>query len=242
MPNAVATMLRGRRFRPGLWPTLAAAVVIVATILLGNWQARRAEFRGALQAQSSSVAQQEPLRLTGIAPIAPSMRYRRVVADGEFVAERQVLLDNRTYQGAAGYYVLTPLRLDDGNHVLVNRGWIAATTRHTAPPVLPRAGRVALAGRLNLSPPSFMELQHAAPTGPVLQNLDLQEFARVTGLALAPLIIEQTDGPADGLVRDWPAPDTGRDKNVSYMWQWYGFAALTAVLWLVLNWQKRDEQ
>lgn len=237
MPNPVSSILRGRRFRPGLWPTLAAAVVVATTILLGNWQARRAELRGSLQTQAAVEAQQAPLPVRAAASITPELRYRPAVAAGEYLAERQVWLDNRTHKGAAGYYVLTPLRLDDGSHVLVNRGWIAATPRHSAPSAVPPAGRVTVTGRLNQAPPSFLELQHAAPTGPVLQNLDLAEFARVSGLALAPLILEQTEEAPDGLVRDWPAPDSGREKNVSYMWQWYSFAALTALLWLLLNWQ-----
>lgn len=246
MPNPVSSILRGRQFRPGLWPTVAAAVVVVTTLLLGNWQARRAEFRGAMQAQSAEAVQQAPLRLGRATDIAPQLRYRRVIAEGEYLAERQIWLDNRTYQGAAGFYVVTPLRLDDGSHVLVNRGWIAATAQHTAPPAAPPMGRVTVTGRLNHSPPSFLELQHVTPTGPVWQNLDLAEFTRVSGLTLAPLVVEQAGGSPDGLIRDWPAPDSGREKNVSYMWQWYSFAALTAVLWLILNWQPRvggeDEQ
>ena len=237
MPNPVSFKLRGRRFRPGLWPTLAAAEVVATTHLLGNWQARRAELRGSLQSRAAVVAQQAPLPVRGAASITSELRYSPAVAAGEYLAGRQVWLDNRTYKGAAGYYVLTPLRLDDGSHVLVNRGWIAATPRHTAPPADPPVGRVTVTGRLNLAPPSFLELQHAAPAGPVLQNLDLTELARVSGLALAPLILEQTGVAPDGLVRDWPAPDSGREKNVSYMWQWYSFAALTGLLWLVLNWQ-----
>ncbi len=246
MPNPVSSILRGRQFRPGLWPTVAAAVVILTTILLGNWQARRAEFREAMQAQAAVVAQQAPLRLGRVTDITSELRYRRVMAEGEYLAARQILLDNRTYNGAAGFIVLTPLRLDDGSHVLVNRGWIAATAQHTAPPAAPPMGRVTVTGLLNQSPPSFLELQHVAPAGPVWQNLDLAEFARVSGLTLAPLVVEQATGSPDGLIRDWPAPDSGREKNVSYMWQWYSFAALAAVLWLVLNWQPRgggeDEQ
>ena len=226
-----------RQFRPGLWPTLAALTVVVVTILLGNWQARRADARGALQSRSAAMLEQEPLPLRSAAEASPPLRYRRVAADGVYAADRQVWLDNRTYRGMAGFYVLAPLRLDDGSHVLVNRGWIAATAQHTAPPAPPPAGHVTIAGRLNQSPPSFLELQHAAPAGAVWQNLDLAEYARLAGLSVAPLVIEQTSAASDGLVRDWPVPDSGREKNVSYMWQWYGLAALTVLLWLVLNWR-----
>lgn len=242
MPNSVASFFRGRRFRPGLLPTLAAVAVIATTIVLGNWQARRAESRGALQAQSAGAAEQAALRLAHAADAGPAMRYRQVVAEGEYVPERQILLDNRTYHGAAGFYVLTPLRFDDGSHVLVNRGWVAATASHAAPPAVPPSGRVVIHGRLNQPPPSFLELQQGTSTGPVMQNLDLAAFARSSGLTLATLALEQTGAAADGLIRDWPAPDSGREKNVSYMWQWYSLAALTTLLWLILNWQKCNAQ
>jgi surfeit locus 1 family protein len=239
VPNPIASILRGRQFRPGLWPTAAAAAVIVTTVLLGNWQARRAEVRGAMQAQSAEGAQHSALRPSRATDITTQLRYRHAVLEGEYLAARQIWLDNRTHNGVAGFYVLTPLRLDDGSHVLVNRGWIAATLRHTAPAAPPPAGRVIVTGRLNQAPPSFLELQHVTPAGPIWQNLDLAEFARVSGLTLAPLLLEQEAEAPDGLSRDWPAPDSGREKNVSYMWQWYSFAGLTAVLWLVLNWQPR---
>lgn len=234
--------MRPRQFRPGLWPTAAAALVVVTTILLGNWQQRRAEVRGEMQLLSARVAEQAPLRVRRAGDITPSLRYRNVVAEGEYLAERQIWLDNRTYKGVAGFYVLAPLRFDDGTHVLVNRGWIASIAQRTAPAATPPAGRVSVAGRLNQAPPSFIELQRIAPTGPVWQNLDLQELARVTGLSPAPLVLEQAQGSPDGLIRDWPVPETGRDRNISYKWQWYSIAALTAVLWLILNWQRRDEQ
>ena len=239
MPNDVPAALPARRFRPRLWPTVAAALVVAVTVLLGNWQGRRAELRGALQSRYADAQQQPPLAVERADRIEPALRYRRAVATGEYAGDKQVWLDNRTYQGTAGYYVLTPLRLDDGSHLLVNRGWIATTPRHEAPAAPPPSGRITVSGRLNQPPPSFIELQHAAPIGRVWQNLDLAELRARDGLALAPLVLEQQADSGDGLIRAWSAPDSGREKNVSYMWQWYSFAALTIVLWLVLNFQRR---
>jgi len=232
-----------RRFRPALWPSLAAGIVIVATVLLGNWQARRAEFRGSLQEQARAMAEKPPLALASAADATPDLRYRPAIAEGEFVADRQILLDNRTYKGTVGYHVLAPLKLDAGGYVLVDRGWIAATPRREPPAVPAPSGRVRIEGRLNVPPARFIELKHLPPAGNVWQNLDLDEYARVTGLRVASTILEQAPGdgtPAthDALVRDWPAPDLGRDKNIGYMWQWYSFAALTAVLWIVFSWRR----
>ena len=193
-----------------------------------------------MQAQYSAAQQLPPLQVRRVTDIEPQLRYRRAEAEGEYVPSRQIWLDNRTYQGAAGYQIFTPLRLDDGSHLLVARGWIAANPRRSIPRAEPAAGKVRIAGRLNQSPASFLELQHVEPVGPVLQNFELPELARVSGLTLAPLILEQVQEGPDGLIRDWNAPETGRDKNVSYMWQWYSFATLIAVLWLTLNWQRRN--
>ena len=241
MPIAALTSSAGRRFRPALLPTLAAVAVIGVTILLGNWQARRAELRGSLQQQAETMAREPPLSIRRSADITQDMRYRRASVAGEYSGARQIWLDNRTYKGAAGFRILTPLRLEDGTHLLIDRGWIAAVSSSVgrAPPAAePPPGRVTVTGRLNQPPAKFLELAHAEPTTRVVQNLDLPEYAKATGLTLAPLILEQAPGASDGLVRDWPPPDLGRDKNVGYMWQWYGFATLTAVLWLVFSWRR----
>ena len=234
-------MLDGRRFRPSLWPTLAAIAVIGATILLGNWQARRADLRGGLQHQAETMAKELPLSIRRGADVTQDLRYRPATVAGEYVASRQIWLDNRMYKGAAGFRILTPLKLDDGSHLLVDRGWIAAapSAAGRAPPAAdPPPGRVIVTGRLNQPPSKFLELAHADPATRVLQNLDLGEYAKASGLAVAPLILEEAPGTSDGLVRDWLPPDLGRDKNVSYMWQWYGFATLTAVLWLIFSWRR----
>jgi len=255
VPISTAAAAGPRRFHPGLLPTLAAAAIVAVTILLGNWQARRADLRGSLQQQAASMATAPPLDIHRAADVSGSERYRHARATGEYDAMHQVWLDNRTHNGTAGFQVLTPLRLDDGSHLLVARGWIARNTNAagaartnvssppgavTAPAAPPPPGRVVVEGRLNHPPPRFLELKHVEPQGNVWQNLDLAEYARATRLAVAPLVLEETGAVADGLVRDWPAPDLGRDKNVSYMWQWYAFAAVTIAFWLILGWRRDD--
>ncbi len=51
-------------------------------------------------------------------------RFRRIAVSGRFEPSRQFLLDNRSHAGKPGYEVLTPFVLDDGQRILVNRGWV----------------------------------------------------------------------------------------------------------------------
>ena len=204
-------------------------------VLAGNWQRGRMHDRAALGAQFEAARGSAPVALPLDLGDRVGWRYRTVEAAGRYDAERQILLDNRVHGGRAGYHVVTPLVTGDGRAVLVNRGFIkAGATRAALPEAPPPAGEVRIRGRLNQPPSAYLELGATAPERGVWQNLDLARFTAATGLAVLPLIIEQVGGPADGLVRDWPRPDAGSDRNRIYMMQWYAFAGLAAGLW---SWQ-----
>jgi surfeit locus 1 family protein len=172
------------------------------------------------------------------AEAARAAEQRRVQLSGRWLAERSVFLDNRPMSGRVGFYVLTPLALDDGTVLLVQRGWwprdAAERTRVAAPP--PPAGEVSIGGRLALAPSRWVEL---APedSGAIRQNLDLDAFARATGLPLLPWVLVQSDEPAgaasgDGLARRWPEPASDVHKHYGYAVQWFALAALVVALLL----------
>jgi cytochrome oxidase assembly protein ShyY1 len=47
-----------------------------------------------------------------------------------------------------------------------------------------------------------------------------------------PIVIDATDSASTaGLAPDVSLPDTGSERNLSYMVQWYTFAAMAAGLW-----------
>ncbi len=207
-------MLAGYSFRPRAWALALALAACAAGIALGNWQSRRAEEKRALGA-----------------------RLEQVSVQGEFVAGRTVLLDNKTRRGRVGYEVVTPLRLKDSMHVLVNRGWIE---RERISELRTPAGDVRIDGIALERLPHALELEKNAG-GKIRQNLDIAEFARETGLALQPVVIEQHGGSADGLLREWPRPDAGIEKHSAYALQWYSLAALAVVLFVVLSFRKKIE-
>ena len=204
-------------------------------MLLGNWQARRAEEKRALGQQFDQALRLPPIALAPGTDNA-SLIHRHVAARGRFVAEHTVFLDNKLRGGRAGYEVVTPLRLagTDG-HVLVDRGWIAAlSSRASLPEVSTPRADVEIAGIALDRLPHALETG-AAPRGSVRQTLDIGAFAAETGLRLERIVIEQRSESHDGLARDWPRPDFGVEKHESYALQWYSFAALAIILLIVLS-------
>ena len=243
MPNPLSATHEGspadspaRRFRPRLVPTLAALAAVAVCVAAGNWQRDRMHAKESLRRQYDAAATAAPVALASL-PAAtdwPSLRYRPVVATGEYLADRQIFIDNKVAAGRAGFHVVTPLSLADGRVVLVNRGWIAQkSSRAVLPDAPPPPGVAAVHGRIAIPAAGYLELKPETASGPIRQNLDPARFAAATGLAALPAVIEATAAPApdDGLLREWPAPDFGIETHRIYMVQWYAFALLAAALW-----------
>ena len=222
------------------WLILAGTVVMaLATARLGFWQLDRAAQKIALK--DAQLAQRGlPALDTGDLPrdsAAPLPLHRAVRLQGRWSAAHTVYLENRQMKGRPGFYVLTPLLLDDGKAVLVQRGWqprdMADRTRVAAVPTA--AGRVQLQGRIAPSPSRLYDFAGAA-SGAIRQNLVLGEFARETGLDLLPYSVlqEQQDpaGQPDGLLRDWPQPAADVHKHYGYAFQWFALSTLVIGLYV----------
>jgi surfeit locus 1 family protein len=227
------------RRRPALVPALAALVTVALCVAAGVWQHGRMEQKLALRAQLDAASRSAPVALPATEAWA-SWRYRPVRVTGTFDGAQQILIDNRIRAGRVGYDVVAPLRLADGRVVMVDRGWVPArATRDDLPSVQPPAGEVTVEGRINVPSSAYLELAKAKAQGRVWQNLDLARFREATGIAVLPVIVEETGAADDGLVRERPAPDTGVAKHMIYRAQWFTFAALAAGLWAWFTWRRK---
>jgi surfeit locus 1 family protein len=227
-------MPSGYSFRPRAWAVALAAAACAAGIALGNWQAGRAEEKRALGAQLAQTMGAAPVEISTAAADPQSLAQRRVAARGRFIDEHTIFLDNKLRRGRPGYEVVTPLRLN-GTHVLVNRGWVAAGRTREALPAVPVPSGVVRIEGLALAHLPRVLAAGPAPAGRVRQNLELDAFAKETGLRLQPVVIQQYSPADDGLLREWPRPDAGVEKHESYALQWYSLAVLAVILLIVLS-------
>lgn len=228
---------QGARFRIRPVWLIAAAAGCAAFVALGNWQSRRAEEKLAAQERLDALAAAAPARLPATLVEAAEYAGRRVTVRGEYVPKHAVLIDNRIHKGAAGYHVVTPVRIEGGDvHVLVNRGWIAAKPRRDELPAIATPAGLQLIEGLAVVPSGRVyELAPDVARGPVRQNLVIERIATETGLRLQPFVVQQTSDAGDGLVRVWERPDTGVNTHRAYAVQWYALALLTAVVYVVLG-------
>jgi surfeit locus 1 family protein len=212
-----------------LIPVLLILLVVVVMVRLGFWQRDRAHQKEALEARITQF-ENAPALPVGAAPLAlKDVEFHRVKARGSFVADKVVYLDNRPYNDQPGFYVVMPFKLTDGGYVLVNRGWLPRnlSSRETIAPYTTPSGEVEIEGIARADASRAFELGQGGSAAHQLirQNLDVAAYASETGLPLQSFVIQQTGDARDGLVRDWPAPTTGVERNYGYMLQWWGMAA-----------------
>jgi surfeit locus 1 family protein len=225
------------RFAPRLWPTLAAAVAVVAFAALGEWQLGRAVSSRALVENfgRGSPALEWP-QLPADAP-----RYQRVTASGQYDAEHQFLLDNMSHAGIAGVEVLTPLLLVDGRAMLVNRGWQPfGATRADLPEVAVDAEPRRITGRIDELPRPGVRLAAAPATGwpRLVQFPQMEELSKTLGRDLDSRVILLDTTEPDGYARDWTVRGTDPDRHLGYAVQWFAFAALAGAIWFALSLRK----
>jgi cytochrome oxidase assembly protein ShyY1 len=226
------------RFRP--IPFIAALVLALLGILLGNWQAGRAAQKLAVQEQLTARAAEPPVALGPAITPAASLAYRRVTVTGEFVAGWPLLLANRPMAGRAGYYLVMPFKIAGSNtHVLVMRGWLPRAAEYGKLPAFATpSGTVTIEGTVVASAGQVMDLGESGALAPnaIVQNISPDAVARASGLALQPFFVQQTGPslPGETLLRVWPSPTSGIDKHRGYAFQWYALAAM-AILFFVIT-------
>ena len=235
------------QFQAGLWPTLATAVLIPALAGLGFWQLDRAAQKQRLQAEYDRAQEATPVRLRPVLETAESLRFQRVIVRGRYEPDYQILIDNRVHRGQAGYHVLTPLRIEDGNvRVLVNRGWAAlGADRATLPRIETPNTVVEVEGIATVPHTGGFHLGSARPPGagwqPLWQYLDIAEYARQLSFPLQPVVVLLApESTAGGFVRQWARLDTGIATHHGYAFTWFSLAVALAAIYIVVNTRKVD--
>ena len=115
-------------FRPALWMTVFSVIALGILVTLGSWQIYRMQWKAELIAEFEDRAHSAPIPVTSL-PLDEPPRYQRVFVEGVWLHEHEVQLTGRTFEGTAGYHIITPLRQDDGVIILVNRGWVSQDYR-----------------------------------------------------------------------------------------------------------------
>lgn len=234
----------------------AAALTIVASVvmvLLGNWQLDRYRERTAINTRidNANAVAAVPLTEALAAPTAAgtpgpdpgeAVAWTKVTVSGRYDPANEIQARGRTVANEVGFEIITPLILDDGTAVLIDRGWVPAPPGGALDsPEVPAAptGRVTVVGQVHLS---------ESRPAPVERRDGRLDTRRVSLPRLATelpfpvygayvLLTEQTPA-ADPAFVTIPIPHEDSWQNGGYAVQWWIFAGMVYVLF---GWQARRE-
>lgn len=227
------------RSRPRTALLLGLGLVLLLILLaLGTWQVQRLYWKEGLLQTIDQRTHSAPRPLAEVEREFTStgdVDYTPVTVTGIFLhqGERHFFA---TWEGASGFDVFTPLELDDGRFVLVNRGFVPYDLKDAAKrPQSQVAGRVTVTGlaRNPLPEKSSMMLPDNDPKKNIFYWKDRDAMAASAGLPagarLVPFFIDADKAPNPGglpvggvTVIDLP------NSHLQYAVTWYGLAAALA--------------
>ncbi|HEX5677862.1 MAG TPA: SURF1 family protein [Alcanivorax sp.] len=218
-------------------------LVVGVCLSLSWWQWQRAGEKREWLSDQAEKTNAAPVSLARALDLEDP-QHRPVRVSGELDNRRSVLLDNRTWQGVAGYFLLTPLRTDQGHWVLINRGWLPRGADRAHLPEVPAVnGRVTLTG--NVYQPSARTLVLKDTPLPVnqwplrVQKVDFAAIGHRLGVELAPFEIRvapnQSLADAAALPRPWQNIATliSPERHQAYALQWLGLAMAALIMYLI---------
>lgn len=217
--------------RPG-WIALVVAVILFSGAcfwILSPWQFGRNAQRSAQNSEVVNAANDAPVPLRQLVDVGqepPAQdTWREVTMSGRFIDSAETVARLRQVQDQAAYEILTPFRLDSGQVMLVDRGWVspnngmvpaypAAPTRHLT--ITARAHPE----ESNPHRPLLVEQGHRE-----VYSINTTVVSNITGLHIEPGYFALVGGQP-GLLQELPLPEVDSGPFLSYALQWIVFGVM----------------
>lgn len=233
--------------------TVAGALTILGTVVLcglGTWQLQRLAWKQNLvamvEARSQAPAVPLPPATDWPALTRDNDEYRKVTLAGRFDHAHEVqvftsLQDDRFQVSGPGWWVMTPLVLDDGAIVFVNRGFVPydfrdPQTRAAGQP----QGEIEITGLLRLPEVGNIFTPDNQPGSRTWYVRDPQAIAAAEGLArVAPFFVDADATPNPGGLPQGGATRVAfRNDHLGYAITWFGLAASLVGVYLAWAWSQ----
>lgn len=205
---------------------------------LGVWQLQRRAWKLDLIARVEARVHATPTPAPGhdrwSDVSAATDEYRRVTITGEWRPDRAALVRALTEQGG-GFWLMAPLRRDDGTTVFVNRGFVPEDKRAFRPRAPDAPGPVTVTGLLRLTEPGGSVLRRNDPASDRWYSRDVAAIAAARGLHdVAPFFIDAERAPGEtGYPVGGLTVVTFNNNHLVYALTWFALALMVAG-WAVL--------
>ena len=241
-----------RMFLTPKWMLSHLFVVSMLAVMTaaGFWQLDRLDQRKASNDEIRAASEAAPVPVEDLLARVASGNdvpdQTAVIVEGRFLDERNLLIANRTFDTEPGFWWVTPVELDDGQIVVVSRGWIPrdVASGESPQPIEAPADPARIGGRLFESVDGG-RIGSEIDGVPQLSRLDLDAVEEVLDLDVADRWVQATDPDWERGVLPIPVPRPTLDEgpHLSYAFQWFFFTTATIVAYgLILRRRRREAE
>ena len=223
--------------------------LVAIFVTAGFWQLRRLGVRRAFNAV---VEKNMAMPVTPIGEVlgpkatftdVPAQLNRRVRLTGRYLLPQEVIISGQANnQQVPGVWSVSPLLLDDGQVVLVNRGWMPSTGGITSalPAARPPAGRVTVVGLVSETQLAISgeSKERNLAYQPNFLRIDVARIQKQFDQKLVPAFVQRTaqspGDPGPVVPQALPLPELDDGPNLGYAEQWFSFTALALIAYPIL--------
>ncbi|TCD13471.1 SURF1 family protein [Oricola cellulosilytica] len=227
---------------------LLVAFSFAVLISLGNWQVRRLAWKEDLLAKIEARISAEPVTLSAVEDMLKAgedVEYLPVTVEGTFDhADEQHML--ATWNGASGWYVYTPMAVEDGGYLFVNRGFVPYALKEASarPESLPEGAQTITGlARMPLSAKPGSLLPDNAPDRNQYYWKDLSAMSAAAGLDSEEVVPLFVDAARDEDPQRLPIGGVTNislpNSHLQYALTWYGLAGALLAVAGVFLWRRR---
>ncbi|MDG1738242.1 MAG: SURF1 family protein [Paracoccaceae bacterium] len=215
-----------------IFPLLLGVIGTAILLKLGFWQLDRHEWKKGVLTEIGSQITAEPVALPD-APTKSDHQYLSVQASG-FIGNEQVHVLASTKQVGAIYRIVSPLRMQDGRKILVDRGYVLDELKNNPRP----NGDDTVIG--NLLWPD--EIDTYTPDPDMNANIwfarDLEKLAAHLNTEPVLLVVRESSQPKNGIT-PLPVDISGiPNDHFEYVITWFGLALVWVMMSGLLIWRQ----
>jgi cytochrome oxidase assembly protein ShyY1 len=216
------------------WIALTAflLIMIYLFIRLSDWQFDRYNTRIQNNEITTTALNSEPIKLTDLSQVSDLKDWQKVSIKGEFMDSDAKLLRRQYLESSLGFWVITPLKLDNDKVILVNRGWIPIAESSTSQQEIPSSpqGDVTIIGYVQT-----LKDTRSEPEDLPLNQINYLNSTHFSSQPLSTNFLQLASmSPMDNQVAIIPLPELSNGPHFSYAIQWILFALMLPIGWYVL--------
>lgn len=208
--------------------------LILLCVLLGFWQIDRGNQKLDIYEAYSDKLKNPPLEYKTLKDYPE--QFTKIKINGSYLADMQLLLDNKVFKKRAGYEVITPLIVND-KIVLVNRGWVYNNARQFLPDISVKKSSNSITGYVYYYNNNFYNLadDNYISTWPlIIQNIEILKISELLQMEIEPYVVIMNQRQVNSYDIQDIISENPELKHYMYAGQWFLFSIVGFIFLIIL--------